>query len=188
MNEVDTGIERETIPFYSTKSEGNPKFLEIKYTLSGSTFKLQLPIFKEGSPEDFLHFLHEFTQARAKLGYTNAQKLESGLEQLLQGNARQEWNTVKTTTLPEAQTIAAFNERINSFKKIYIPDPSAINNQRNYLNRIRKNDKLTVPQFMDRLKHINMLIAQFPDATDKDSFSPLEIKRIFYHSIKQSTF
>ena len=142
MSELDTGIERETIPFYSTKSETNIKFLEIKYTLSGSTFKLQLPIFKEGSPEEFLHFLHEFTQARNKLGYTNAQKLESGLEQLLQGNARQEWNTVKTTTLPGVQNIAAFNERINSYKKIYIPDPSAIDNQRNYLNRIRKKDKL----------------------------------------------
>ena len=121
MSELDTGIERETIPFYSTKTETNTKFLEIKYTLSGSTFKLQLPIFKEGLPEEFLHFLHEFTQARNKLGYTNAQKLESGLEQLLQGNARQEWNTVKTTTLPGVQTIVAYNERINLYKKYTFP-------------------------------------------------------------------
>ena len=61
MSELDTGIERETIPFYPTKAERDSKSLEIKYSLSGSTFKLQLPIFKEGSPEDFLHFIYEFT-------------------------------------------------------------------------------------------------------------------------------
>ena len=90
MSELDAGIERETIPFYPTKLERDIKTLEIKYTLSGSIFKLQLPIFKEGSPEEFLHFIHEFTQAKNKLGYGSSQKLESGLEQLLQGNARQE--------------------------------------------------------------------------------------------------
>ena len=110
MSELDTGIERETIPFYPIKSERDIKTLEIKYTLSGSTFKLQLPIFKEGSPKEFLHFVHEFTQAKNKLGYSSSQKLESGLEQLLQGNAHQEWNTMKSTTLPGVHTIASFNE------------------------------------------------------------------------------
>ena len=183
MSELDAGIERETIPFYPTKLERDIKTLEIKYTLSGSVFKLQLPIFKEGSSEKFLHFIHEFTKAKNKLGYGNSQKSESGLEQLLQGNARQEWNTIKSTTLPGIHTIASFNEQINAYKKIYIPDPSAIDNQRSYLNRVRKNDRFTVHQFLDRLKHINMLIAQFPGATNADSFTPTEIKQIFYHSI-----
>ena len=129
MSELDAGIERETIPFYLTKTDKDLKTLEIKYTLSNSLFKLQLPIFKEGTPEEFLHFIHKFTQAKSKLGYNSSQKLESGLEQLLQGNARQEWNTIKNTTLPGIQTIASFNERINSYKKNYIPDPSMINNQ-----------------------------------------------------------
>ena len=183
MSELDTGIERETIPFYQAKSDKDHKSLKIKYTLSNSVFKLQLHIFKEDMPEEFLHFIHEFTQAKSKLGYNSSQKLESGLGQLLQGNARQEWNTIKNTTLPNVHTIASFNKQINSYKKIYIPDPSTIDNQRNYLQRVRKNDKLTVPQFLDRFKHINMLMSQFPDATANDSFAPTEIKRIFYHAM-----
>ena len=110
-------IKSSTFPFCPTKSDKDLKTLEIKYTLSNSVFKLQLPIFTEGTPEEFLHFIHEFTQAKSKLGYSSSQKLESGLEQLLQGNARQEWNTIKNTTLPGVQTIASFNERINSYKK-----------------------------------------------------------------------
>ena len=79
MRELDLYIERERILFYPVDSDTNLKILEIKYTMSGSSFKLQLPIFKEGSPEEFLHFLHKFAQAKQKLGYTSCQKLESGM-------------------------------------------------------------------------------------------------------------
>lgn len=52
-----------------------------------------------------------------------------------------------------------------------------------HLRRIKKNDKTSVPQFLDRLKHINMLLAQFPDAAPQDTFNDEEIKQIFYHSM-----
>ena len=42
----DTGIEKETLSFYPTHTENEIKTIEIKYTLSGSSFKLQLPTFK----------------------------------------------------------------------------------------------------------------------------------------------
>ena len=183
MNEAELGIEKEAISFYPDHDTKSNKTLEIKFTLSGSSFKTQLPIFREGNAEQLLDFLYEFNQAKQKLGYTNHQKLESGLEQLLQGNARNEWNTIKTTTLPNIQTVAAFAERLTAFKKLYIPEPSAIDNQRNYHQRIRKKDKLSVPQFLDRLKHINMLMSQFPEAQEDDTFTGKEIKKIFYHSM-----
>ena len=116
MNEMDAGIEKESIPFGSPQNLSTLKTLEIKFSLSGTIFKTQLPIFREGSPEEFLNFLNEFSQAKTKLGYTNYIKLESGFEQLLLGNARNEWNTIKNTILPQVQTVAAFNERIEAFK------------------------------------------------------------------------
>jgi len=79
--------------------------------------------------------------------------------------------------------VAAFAQRVTSFKRLYIPEPSAIDNQRNYLMRVMKNEKLSVPQFLDRLKHINMLISQFPDATEEDIFNNEEVKKIFYHAM-----
>ena len=183
MNKSDAGIEKESIPFLQTYDLSSTKTLEIKFAISGSQFKTQLPIFREGSPEEFLNFLYEFSQAKGKLGYSNGSKLESGFEQLLQGNARNEWNTIKNTIDPNTQTIAAFNERVNVFKSLYISEPSAVDNQKNYLQRIKKNDKFTVPQFLDRLKHINMLLSQFPGASQADCFTPNEIKKIFYHSM-----
>ena len=142
-----------------------------------------MPIFAGGSAEDLLHFLYEFNQARARLGYTTYQKLESGIEQLLVGTARNEWNTIKGTVSPNANTVASFASHIDAFRRIYIPEPAAIDNQKMYLCRIRKNDKYTVPQFLDRLKHINMLLSQFPGASEQDSFSLDEIKRLFYQAM-----
>ena len=81
------------------------------------------------------------------------------------------------------QTTAAFKECLKAFKKLHIPEPAAVDNQRNYLQRTRKNDKLSVPQFLDRMKHINMLILQFPDAKESDSFSNNEKKKLFYHAM-----
>ena len=47
----------------------------------------------------------------------------------------------------------------------------------------QKNNKLSVPQFLNQMKHINMLISQFSSA-DKDSiFNTDEIKKLFYHSM-----
>ena len=183
MNESDAGIEKESIPFIPTYQLSNVKTLEIKFAISGSSFKTQLPIFREGSPEEFLNFLYEFSQAKTKLGYTTHSKLESGFEQLLQGNARNEWNTIKNTIQPSTNTVAAFNERVSVFKSLYISEPSAVDNQKNYLQRVRKNDKYTVPQFLDRLKHINMLLSQFPGASQTDCFSSTDVKKIFYHAM-----
>ena len=183
MNDTDTGIEKEAIPFQISENKQTPKTLEIKYTISGSTFKTQLPVFNGGTAEEFLHFLNEFQQARTKLGYTNYQKLESGLEQLLQGTARNEWTTIKATVDPNVNTLASFASRIDAFRRLYIPEPAAIETQKNYLRRVRKNDRYTVPQFLDRMKHVNMLIPLFPDATTQDSFSQEELKSLFYHAM-----
>ncbi len=88
MKDADTGIEKEIISFIPSYDKSKTKYMEIKNTLANSTFKTQLPIFMEGSPEELLHFLYEFDQAKTKLGYSTYQKLESGFEQILQGNAR----------------------------------------------------------------------------------------------------
>jgi len=86
-------------------------------------------------------------------------------------------NTIKTTVEPDSHTMASFRNCIEALCQIYIPDTAAVNNQKMYLQRVKKNDKYTVPQFLDRIKHINMLLSPFPGATAQDCFTPEEIKR-----------
>ena len=112
MSELDTGIEKKTIAFYPTETTA-PKTIEIKFILSSSAFKLQVLIFNHGNAEMFLHFLHQFNEAKSKLGYNTCPKLESGLEQLLQGNTKNEWNTIKSTVALGSQNVNALNERWN---------------------------------------------------------------------------
>ena len=48
-----------------------------------------------------------------------------------------------------AQTIAAFNKQVDTFKRLYIMEPSAVNNRRITYKGYEKNDKFTVIQFLD---------------------------------------
>ena len=77
-------------------------------------------------------------------------------------------------------TVATFNSCIEAFKKKYIPEPAAVENQKSYLLRVRKNDKLTVPHFLDRLKQINLLLAQFSESSPQQCLTMEEEKRLFY--------
>ena len=133
--------------------------------------------FDKGTAEAMLTFMHEFNEAASKIGYITAQELHSGLEQLLSGTALDEWATIKSNVTPGTITLNSWNERINEFKKSFIPDPSAVENQKLYLRKIKKTDKFTVPKFLERIKLINMLLAQFPDASDQDKLSDDEIKQ-----------
>ena len=86
--ETDQGIEREAIPFLPPTEKSKTSFLEVKYTISDSTFKTQLPVFKGGTAEEFVQFIYEFEHAKNKLGYNTYQKVKIGLEQLLQDTAK----------------------------------------------------------------------------------------------------
>ena len=84
---------------------------------------------------------------------------------------------------PDTNTIATFNLRIEAFKNIYIPEPTAVENQKSYLLRIRKNDRLTVRQFLNQLKEINLLLAQFPGSSVRQCLTMDELKQLFYFAI-----
>lgn len=133
MNDADTGIEKEAVSFGPLPDTPNQKILEVKYTISGSSFKTQSPMFEGGTAEDLLHFLYKFNQTQTRLGYTTHQKLESSIEQLIKDTARNEWNTIKSTVSPNTNIGASFALRIEALCRIYIPEPSAVENQKMYL-------------------------------------------------------
>ena len=62
--DTDHGIEKESISFIPTEESRKPSYIEEKYTISGSGFIMQLPIFKGGSAEDLFQFLNEFQSAK----------------------------------------------------------------------------------------------------------------------------
>ena len=57
------GIEKEAIPVIPSDKIKKTSYIEVKYTISGSGFKTQLPVFKGGSAKELLRFLNEFQGA-----------------------------------------------------------------------------------------------------------------------------
>ena len=55
--------------------------------------------------------------------------------------------------------------------------------QKVYIQRVKKNNKLSVPHFLGHLKQINLLVAQFPNLSLQHCFTDNEIKRLFYFAM-----
>ena len=56
-------------------------------------------------------------------------------------------------------------------------------NDKNTIKNIVHPNSQSVPHFLDRLKHINMLLSKILNVINKDCISATEIKKIFYHSM-----
>ena len=62
-------IQKEGISFpYTLAEKSKTSFVKVKHTiLANSSFKAQLPTFREGLLKEILQFIHEFKHAKAKL-------------------------------------------------------------------------------------------------------------------------
>ncbi len=118
MNEVDTRMERATIPFSSEFKRKHLSFLKIKYSLSLS---LSLSV-EHPSKHNFPYLSKDLWKSSSILSlnkaswgqttiYTTYSKLESGFKQLLQGTLYIEWITVKSTVDPGVNTVSVFKRR-----------------------------------------------------------------------------
>ena len=171
------------IPLTPDYKKKDVKHITIKYEIDELSFKAQVPLFENGTAEEFLTFLIEFKDASSKIGYNTGPKRHSGFEQLLNGTSLDEWNTLKRTIQPGSVSIAAFQARIEQLKMNHIPDPSCIEVQKTYMRAIRKPRELTIAQFVDRVKYMNILLSEMPGASASSPFSEGEIKDILYQSV-----
>ena len=71
---TDSDIEKELTSVTPSEEITKPSYIEVNYTFFGSAFEIQLHIFKGGTAKEFLRFLNELNNTKAKLGYTNYQK------------------------------------------------------------------------------------------------------------------
>ena len=175
--------EKETIPLLREYDSSTLAVTKIEYVSNRTHFKAYLPRYSSGTPEEFLSFLQELKENAVKIDYNTWDKEEKGMEQLLSGQAQRDWSTQKQLIQPGIQDEQAYRARILAWKQSIITDPSAIENQKTYMLQMKKFDKFTVPQYWDRISHMNLLIQQFPNATAADSFSHRELKRIFFTSM-----
>ena len=133
--------------------------MPIKYNDNqGNEYKSEAPIFKGGGAEEFLHFMREYSDLCEKVPYDNPGSKTKALESLLKDTALTSWKKCIRMNRPNFNTDNAFNARLMQLKKIYIPQRNALENQRDYMRSIKKNDTLDVTAFLNRLKYICKLI------------------------------
>ena len=141
--EYDKGIEREVIPFLPTTKKSKTSFLEVKYSILNST----LPMFKGGCAEEF--FRDSYTNStvpkinsdtqhirNSKVAWSNCSKAPpriNGVPSKVQSIQGPIWCNHSAQELRHSASFIFPSQQ-----------PSRIN-----LQQVKKNDKLSVPRFLD---------------------------------------
>jgi len=146
-------------------------------------FRKKFPLFEEGTPEEFLHFLQGFNDRSRKVGYTTGPLRHNGFEQLSTGNSLNDWTTLKQNIRPGEDTLIDFNNILEQFKVIQINDPSCVEAQKAYMRTVKKLRELTISQFVDRLNYMNPLIQELPGSDGTSKFSDNQLKDILYQAV-----
>ena len=158
---------KETIPLKAEYDISKVNTVPIKYSdTAGNEYKTSVPVFRSGCAEEFLNFLTEFKDLCDKVPYNTRESVKNGLESFLQGLALTIWKDKNNSIRKGEDSDAATNERLEAFKRVYVTQRNALENQKDYILDLRKNDSFTVTEFHDRLQHINLMLCAFPGANE----------------------
>lgn len=134
---------KEVISLVSSYNQDKVKTVPIKYNdTDGNEYKLEAPIFKGGNAEEFLYFMREYQDLCDKVPYSTRDSKAKALESLFKGTELTTWKKCVRTIRPGSNTDLTFSQRLLQFKKTYIPQRKALDNQKDYTRKIKKNDSL----------------------------------------------
>ena len=176
------------IPLQPEYDKGKIKTKTFKYNVGPANNRrkeeILLPTYDKGPREELLRMIMEFNTHADTLGWTTPNDKFTKFESLLQGIATSVWKVLIQDL--DRNTEDGWDEAIDRFKKKKNLGGIALRNQRSYLRNLRKPRDMTVEDFSNRIQYINLLLAEFPDATEDDKLSEGEIKEILFKAMPES--
>jgi hypothetical protein len=149
------------------------------------TTKVKIPIAgPNSSKEDLLLTIHHFKRAVPALRWTSGPKKFRNFSLCLSDSLLDRWDTLSESAV--TQTNNTFNDILDTFVRRKIPQPDALDAQKEHMMTIRKRRDISVEHFAERLEALNLLIPELPDAEDVDKFTDDELKRILFNAMPQS--
>ncbi|MGH7954505.1 MAG: hypothetical protein ACREOZ_00940 [Gloeomargaritales cyanobacterium] len=177
---------RSPIPIISDFDPDDTEKISFKKTnANGLEKKVKLPTFNKGAgaTEELLYFSHRFREATTLLEWEIPEDLYHQFSCLLGSVAKENWEALLAEDADNARdTIEQFWNDITTFKQGYLSQ-DALENHRRYLLTVKKPKSLTVAQFSHRLKFMNTLTMEFPNAERRHQFTNDEFKNFFHEAM-----
>jgi hypothetical protein len=132
---------------------------ELKYTdMDGAVDKTKLNIYKDGSNEDFLKLIKEFCNYIETYDIWQdehaALTIYKNFCRCLAGAARDLWDQTNLIEDDQGRDELTFEEQFRELVSTVLGN-SALCNQKEYLKKMSKPEKMTVKQWINRIKNIN---------------------------------
>ena len=156
-----------------------------KVNLGDNKINVDLMTFGDGGVEELIALNDEFDRHKDQLGYDTGALLHTGYELLLRDSALEDWNTVcaEVGTPNELEDEEEFYERRDEFLSRRITMDAALKRQQIYMRSLTKPHSMSVSTFFSRLKTMNRLLMQLPEAEETDKFSDEELLFIAYEAM-----
>jgi len=144
---------------YQIRNSKDANSVELKYTdMDGSVDKTKLNVYEDGSDEEFLKLVKEFNYYVDTYNIWNdehaAHTIYKNFRRCLAGAARDLWDQIILDEEDQARDELTFQEHLNELIDAVLGE-SALRNQKEYLKKTPKPEKMTVKQWINRIENIN---------------------------------
>jgi hypothetical protein len=144
---------------YRIRNSKDANSVELKYTdMDGSVDKTKLNVYEDGSDEEFLKLIKEFNNYVDTYDIWDdehaAHTIYKNFRHCLAGAARDLWDQINVVEEDQARDELTFQEHLKELIDAVLGE-GALHNQKEYLKKTPKPEKITVKQWINRIKNIN---------------------------------
>jgi hypothetical protein len=146
---------------YQTRNSKDTRSVEFKYTIDGTVEKTSMSVYEDGNDEEFLKLLKEFQNYVITYDIWEeehaARTIYRNFRRCLAGAARDLWDQIIINLAEEEDQDGneeTFTEHVQELTSAILGE-DALRNQKDYLKNTPKPEKMSVKQWVNRMKNIN---------------------------------
>jgi hypothetical protein len=148
---------------YQIRNSKETRSVEFKYTIDGTVEKTSMSVYEDGNDEEFLKLLKEFQNYVNTYdiweGENAARTIYRNFRRCLAGAARDLWDQIIVILNEEEEenqdgNEETFAEHVQELTSAILGE-DALRNQKDYLKSTPKPEKMSVKQWVNRIKNIN---------------------------------
>jgi hypothetical protein len=158
-NNKEQRTEKKVPMRYQILNSKESNSVELKYTdMDGSVDKTKWNVYEDGSDEEFLKLIKEFNNYVDTYGIWDDEHatltIYKNFRRCLAGAARELWDQINVIDDDKARDELTFEEHLKELISMVLGE-GAFCNQKEYVKKMPKPEKMTVKQWVNRIENIN---------------------------------
>ena len=147
---------------YQARNSKETRSVEFKYTIDGTVEKTSMNVYEDNNDEEFLKLMKEFQNYVSTYSIWEeenaARTIYRNFRRCLAGAARDLWDQINVVDDDEERDELTFENHVRELTRAILGE-DALQNQKDYLKSTPKPEKMSVKQWVNRIKNINSYLS-----------------------------